>query len=558
MGPTQNQSVKLAFVAVAIAGLVFVHPPMAATLFLTALPPSNPLPPALPDDTPEESTALTDAAEREPALELERTNERQDPAGDMDDVNLAALDAWVIDRKNDVDSRVRQTDQECDYLTLVNSLRQEQFTGDLDEIRERGVLRVLISMGRTNFFFSHGEIRGFEYELFREFEKEVNKDLSPSQRPIRVFFIPTPFDEMMDKLNQGLGDVVAAGMTITPDRSKKARFTQPYIRNVNEVVVVNREVKNLKSLEDLSGRQVYVRPGSSYSEHLNKLNASLASKNLPPIKIVRGDPSLNTDDILELVNSGVIKITVADSHIAALWARALPDIRVHEDLAVNTGGKIAWAVRKDTHQLRAELNDFIRSHRKGTLMGNIFYDRYYKNASWINNSISPQDQEKLSPLEDLFQKYGDEYGFDWLALAAQAYQESGFDHTKTSRKGAVGVMQILPSTAADKVVSIPDINDLENNIHAGAKYLYFLREHYFNSPDISPEDRVLFAWAAYNAGPGRINHLRREADLQGLDPNKWFYNVEKMAAMDIGRETVEYVANVNKYYVAFRLGYERS
>ncbi|MBI9076477.1 MAG: transporter substrate-binding domain-containing protein [Desulfatibacillum sp.] len=532
-----NRSIRIILVAAMLTGLVLLYASDASSPIPLPEPPDTDLPPL----------------DQEP----QKTGEPQE-LGKPEDIDQAVLNEKILEHRKTIESKMDENAQEGDHFTLLESFQKDRFKGDLDQIRERGVLRVLISMGRTNFFFSDGKIRGFEFELMREFEKALNQDLEPGQRPVKVFFFPTPFDELVDSLDQGLGDVIAAGLTITPERNNRVRFTRPYIRNVKEVLVVNKSVKNLHSLEDLSGRQVYVQSGSSYVDSLEIINEILIAKNLSPVTIVQGDPTLTNDDILELVNAGAVKITVADSHVAQIWGKALPDIRVRENLAISKGGKIAWAVRKDNHQLRSRLNEFLQTHKKGTLMGNIFFDRYFLKTHWIKKSAMPREQEKLSPLEILFQKYGSEYGFDWLALAAQAYQESGFDHSKTSHRGAVGVMQIMPSTAADKWVSISDIENLENNVHAGVKYLSFLRERYFNSPEIAPEDRIFFAWAAYNAGPARINQLRREAALTGLNPNKWFDNVEKIAALHIGRETVEYVANVNKYYVAFRLGYERS
>jgi membrane-bound lytic murein transglycosylase MltF len=140
-----------------------------------------------------------------------------------------------------------------------------------------------------------------------------------------------------------------------------------------------------------------------------------------------------------------------------------------------------------------------------------------------------------------------------MLVAAQAYQESGLDHSKRSRAGAVGVMQVLPTTAASRQVGIPDIDDLENNIHAGVKYLHFLAEHYFNDPEMDALNRGLFTFAAYNAGPTRIQRLRREAKQRGLDPNRWFENVEVVVAEQVGSEPVRYVSNIYKYYVAYKL-----
>lgn len=154
---------------------------------------------------------------------------------------------------------------------------------------------------------------------------------------------------------------------------------------------------------------------------------------------------------------------------------------------------------------------------------------------------------------DLFKSYADRYDFDYLMTAALAYQESQLDHSKKSHVGALGIMQMLPGTAADKNVGIPDIEKLENNIHAGHKYLRFIQDRYFDDPQIDTLNKYLFTFAAYNAGPAKVGTLRKEADEKGLDPNVWFQNVEVIAAKRIGRETVQYVSNIYKYYISYKL-----
>jgi len=366
-------------------------------------------------------------------------------------------------------------------------------------------------------------------------------------------FIPVPFDQLLTALQDGKGDIAAAGLTITPDRERQVAFTRPYIPDVDEVIIHHRAVKDLGSLEALSGRMVYVRKNSSYVSHLQRLNASLVKRKLKPILIREAQQYIVTEDILDLVNAGVIQITVADHHLAKAWQKVMPDMVVRADLVINSGGSIAWAVRKENPQLRAHLNQFIAAHKKGSLLGNILYNRYYLKASGIRNPLATRERDKLIGLLDLFKKYADRYDFDSLAIAAQAYQESGLDNTKRSPTGAVGIMQILPSTAADKRINIQNINKLENNVHAGVKYLHFLRKRYFSDSAISPSDRVYFSWAAYNAGPAKINRIRAQAGKAGFNPNKWFFHVENIAAKVIGRETVNYVANINKYYVAYQL-----
>lgn len=438
---------------------------------------------------------------------------------------------------------------------VLIDLVQKPFKGDLDQMQQRRLIRVLVNYSRTRFFHDRGQARGFEYELLKAYEKKLNKGVKHSKK-VRLVFVPVPFDQLLTALIAGKGDMAAAGLTVTAERKKQVAFTQPYIPDVNEVVVHHRSVKDLEKVSALSGRPVYIRKKSSYATHLRQLNARLKDQNRKPIQVKEAQQYIVTEDILELVNAGVIPITVADHHIAQAWQQALPEIVVREDLVINTGGDIAWAVRKENPQLRKHLNKFLARHKKGSLLGNVLYNRYYLNAAGVKNPLVGAKLERMLGLLKLFEKYGRRYDFDHLALIAQAYQESGLDHTRRSPTGAMGIMQVLPSTAADKKINIKDIHKLENNVHAGVKYLHFLRKRYFNDPAISRADRVYFSWAAYNAGPAKINRIRRQAKSEGFDPNRWFFNVENIAAKVIGRETVRYVANINKYYVAYQLQFE--
>ena len=250
-------------------------------------------------------------------------------------------------------------------------------------------------------------------------------------------------------------------------------------------------------------------------------------------------------------------MVIVDSHKALFWKDIFDNIKVHEDIFVHGGGKIAWAFRKDSPKLKKEINRFVKNHKKGTLMGNMLYRRYLQENKWAKNALSEKEQKKFLSLMDLFRKYSGEYDFDWLMISALSYQESQHDQSKRSRAGAIGVMQILPSTARGSNVGIPNINKLENNVHAGVKYLRFLRDRYSDDPEINPLNQVLFSFAAYNAGPAKVARLRKEAARQNFDPNVWFGNVEVIAARRIGRETVQYVSNIYKYYLAYQLIMER-
>lgn len=439
-------------------------------------------------------------------------------------------------------------------LQGIAPLISAEWTGDFDEMRERGVIRVLVTYKKTEYFVIKGEQHGFEYELMEEFERAVNAKTKKKGRPrIDIVYIPVPFDSLISSLVQGRGDIAAAGLTVTPARKEKVAFTIPYVQDVSEVVVTHKSDTSIRSLDDLSGRIMYVLSGSSYVQHLAELSEKFKEQGRPPVYIVESDPYLATEDILELVNAGIVEATVADNHIAELWGNVLPDIAVHKDIAVNTSGQIAWAVRKSNPKLRAILDEFLENHRQGTLLGNVLFQRYYENTRWITNPLSDTAQEKLEKYNDLFKRYADEYDFDWLLIAALAFQESKLDPSKKSPQGAVGIMQIKPSTAKDKNIAIKNINKLDNNVHAGVKYLAFLRDRYFASPKLNDGARIHFSLAAYNAGPAKVRKMRAKAKKMGLNPNVWFRNVEHAAQGMVGSETTRYVANIYKYYLAYTL-----
>jgi membrane-bound lytic murein transglycosylase MltF len=320
---------------------------------------------------------------------------------------------------------------------------------------------------------------------------------------------------------------------------------------VSEIVVTGPGAAPVSSLDDLSGREVFVRTGSSYRESLVALNERFSRAGKAPAVIRETPPELEDEDLLEMTNAGLIPITVVDRHLADFWKQVLPDLVPHEQVTLRTGADIAWAFRKNSPQLAAELNSFVRTNGKGTTFGNVLINRYLKSLKFVKNAAAEAELAKYRQLRELFQRYGDQYGMDWLLMAAQGYQESGLDQNVKSRVGAIGVMQIMPATG--KEMAVGDIQKVEANIHAGVKYMRFMMDRYYKDEPMKPLDRALFTFASYNAGPARIRGLRKATEERGLDPNVWFNNVERLAAERIGQETVTYVSNIYKYYIAYKL-----
>ena len=415
------------------------------------------------------------------------------------------------------------------------------------------MVRALVPRSRTDFYIHKGKPAGVIADLLHEYEKALNAGRSKSDIEIKISFVPVRFDRLISSLQEGKGDLIAAMMTMTPEREEQVDFVSGKRLSVDQVVVTSSSAGAVESLQDLAGRSVYVLRGSSHQSHLKQLSQALVDQGLEPIEVVESDPNLASEDILELVNAGVVEMTVADDFKANLWAQVLPDIVVRNDLKVSSGGNLGWAVRKSNPELNEHLGQFVETVKKGSMLGNILFKRHYQSTRWIANPAADEERDKFDQMASMFRKYADQYGFDYLALAAQAYQESGLDHNVRSAAGAVGVMQVLPSTAADPKVGIPDIEGLENNIHAGVKYMAFLRDSYFKEPEIDEQDRRAFLWASYNAGPNKVRKLRQRATEMGLDPNRWFFNVEHAARDIVGQETVRYVSNIYKYYIAYQL-----
>jgi len=432
-------------------------------------------------------------------------------------------------------------------------LENKPWFGDFDKMVKDRLIRVLVAFSKTFYFLDRGRQRGISYDLLKEFEKYVNKKLKTKSLKVNIVFIAVRRDELIPGLVKGLGDIAVANLTITPERLQQVDFANPLLTGVKELLVTGPSAPPMTGVDDLAGKEIHVRKSSSYYESLVLLNESFKKTGKSQMDLVPADENFEDEDLLEMVNAGIIPMIIMDSHKALFWIQIFDKIQVQSDIAVRTGGEIAWAIRKNSPQLRAVINEFVKGHKKGTLIGNILLKRYLKNTKYVKNSLSEEELEKFEDMVKLFQKYADKYDFDYLMMAAQAYQESGLDQSSKSHAGAVGVMQLLPSTAADRNVNIPEIEKLENNIHAGTKYMRFIINHYYKNEPMDDLNKMLFSFASYNAGPAKVNRLRKKTAAMGLDPNVWFDNVEVAAAKVIGRETVQYVSNIYKYYIAYKM-----
>ncbi len=431
---------------------------------------------------------------------------------------------------------------------------RQTYQGDLDILLKQRVIRALVVYNPAYYFVDNFKQRGISYESLSAFETHINKKYFKGKAlKAHIVFIPVSRDELLPSLEKGLGDIAVANLTITPERQKVADFSTPTVTNVKEILVTQKGSTPIKSAEELSGKTLWLRKSSSYYQSINSLNEELLKAGKPPVYVHLASEELEDADLLEMLNAGFIPAIIVDSHKAEFWADIFDQIQLHSDIAVRESGNIAWAFRKNSPKLEAELKQFLRGARKGTLFGNILFKKYLKDNKWVKRALNKQEFEKFNQVTKYIKKYATQYEFDWLMIAAQAFQESGLDQNAKSHKGAIGVMQVLPSTAKEPYINIPDIKSLDNNIHAGVKYLRYLRDRYYSDEKYTELNAMLFSFAAYNAGPARVINLRKRAQQRGLNPDIWFNNVEQIAAERIGRETVQYVSNIYKYYIAYSL-----
>ena len=426
--------------------------------------------------------------------------------------------------------------------------------GDLDGMIERRLIRVLVPHSRTLYFNDKGQERGFSADLVRDFERWVNKRYAAriGKRPITVLIKPTERDRLLTGVAEGAGDIAAGALTVTDERLKIVDFVAATgQREVSEVVLTGPKSPVIDTAEDLSGKTVHVRKSSSYHESLLALNRRLEQAGRPAVQIVPVPEALEDEDMMEMVNAGSLSAIVVDDWKAAMWSQVLPNIKVNGRAVLRSGGKAGWAIRKDSPQLRALLQEFYAGfiQKQGLVAARLA--EYLRRTKHVADPTEAAELARFQATVHLFDKYAGQYGFDPLLLAAQGYQESRLDQDAKSGVGAIGIMQIMPATGAS--LGVGDIRGAESNVHAGAKYMDLLMSKYFREANLTDNNRSLFAFASYNVGSGNIAKMRREAAKRGLDPDKWFENVEVVTAEKLGSETTTYVRNIYKYYVSYRL-----
>ena len=241
----------------------------------------------------------------------------------------------------------------------------QPFTDDFDALVKRRAIRVAVTFNRTHYFIDKGQERGLTYESLKLFENDLNADLKTGNLKVHVVIVPMPRDQLYAALASGKVDMVAAMVTVTPEREKLVAFSDPTRTNVSEVVVTGPGAPPITTVDDLAGQEVFVRKNSIYDESLARLNADLKARGKPPVVITVAPDVLEDDDVLEMVNAGLAPITVVDDYLAEFWSQVFPDITVHREVSVRSGGSLAVAFRKENPRLREVVNTWLKKHGQG-------------------------------------------------------------------------------------------------------------------------------------------------------------------------------------------------
>ena len=305
------------------------------------------------------------------------------------------------------DAPIPDTASPMDALPeAVRLVADKPFTGDFDEIVKRRALRVGVTFNRTHYFIDRGQERGLTFEALKLFETDLNADLKTGNLKVHVVIVPMSRDLLAPSLLKGKVDMIAAMVTVRPELEAIAAFSEPTRTNVSQVVVTGPGAPAIASVDDLAGQAVFVRTASAYYDSIIKLNTQLKARGKPVVIIDEAPDVLEDDDILEMVNAGIVPITVVDDYLAEFWSQVFTGMVVHKDVAVRTGGRLAIAFRKENPKLREAVNGWLRKHQKGDAFRNTVERRYLQNTKYVKNAAADAERKKLEAVVQIFKKYG--------------------------------------------------------------------------------------------------------------------------------------------------------
>lgn len=425
-------------------------------------------------------------------------------------------------------------------------VQRSEAVRDLADIRSAGVLRVLINQSRNSSGEVKGEAIGVEHARLRAFEQYLNRD--PNKPPIRIKLIPKAKDQLLGALQRGEGDLVAPGERLGSRGLREVSRSRAVVADVPLRLVGRQGGPTYSRLEQLSGRSLALSAGSAAGPYLDRLNQRLLAEGKSPVVVEWVDPSMAVEDVLEMVHAGIYPVTVVEEPIAQRWLRVMPRLRIQAKVEIGDVEDMSWFVRRQATMLRASVDRFLKDY-KAPSNQDVAFQRVYRRLYKVQAPLDSVGRQRLEKVRGTLQRHAEAQGLDWLNLAALAFKESTLNPAARGAGGAVGLMQVTPATA--RSLGVKDFSGLDGNVLASAKYLASIRRQFFASPRLNERERMAFTLAAYNMGPQRVQTLRAEARRRGLNPDQWYFQVERVAMETMGMGVVSYVNSVNKYYQAY-------
>lgn len=421
-----------------------------------------------------------------------------------------------------------------------------RFTAPLKQIQTRGTIRMITTNNATSYYTYRDAPMGFEYDLAKAFADHLG---------VALEVIVPEWDKMFELLNSGQGDFIAAGITITEQRKQIALFSDPYM-SVQQKFIHHKLKFGIKNIEQLAGRTIHVRKGTSYQERLEEIKASGIDLDIQLLDDVA------TEEIIKMISEKKIKFTIANSSIALLNRRYYPDIKI--GLPIQEEEYLGWAVKKTNNVLRDRINQFLEMAEETGTLGKI-YEKHYGNVEIFDyfdlKKFHERIKTRLPEYKKMIKTESEKYGFDWRLIAAMVYQESHFNARAKSRTGVRGLMQVTLATA--KQMGIKNRLNPEQSVKAGVKFFNLMHKRFDDIP--GPQQKNRFALAAYNVGYGHVRDAQVIARQQGMDINKWAslkktlpllskrkYYKKTRHGYARGREPVHYVERILTYYDILR------
>ncbi len=409
---------------------------------------------------------------------------------------------------------------------------------DYDPANPPRRVRVLVAKGASTFFFRNGAPHGVEHAMLYQLELFLNRNRPASRAPTRLLYVPVEPGELIPALMAGRGDVAAGLMPVIPGVGQLVEYSSPYLDD-RWCLVRHRSRAAVPDLAALDGESLTL-PKASFARRV--------AASQPGLRIMDAAEGASTESLLVSINGGSDAVTLASQYVFKLWQKRLPNLR--QDGCIDNAVNVSWAVAPQHPQLLAELNRFIAT--KGARLASQAATQTQRFLPADGRADLPESAEggldRLAVLAPVFQVVAAANDMDWLLLAAIGQRESKLKGV-TRQNGPTGVMQVNPSTARKMGVKDPHGN--EGNITAAARYLSYLRKMFTRS-EIAEDDQLYFMLAAYNAGEGRVQQMRRQAAKEGLDPNRWGGNVEIVARRMVGQRLLDYVSSVNRFYLAYQ------